>query len=93
MKKIYDFVLSQTTYGVDPKLYDFYFYYRIKHVDLPVTVFKTINCSLGNKQRIINIQSSTAESKPTFKKDGNSIIYLVPTDFAILENGVSQIKY
>lgn len=61
-------------------------------MDLPVKVCKTIHCSLGGKQRVINIQVSAAEHIPTFRKDCNGIAYLVPSNFSILENGNTHIK-
>ncbi|XP_050497892.1 unconventional myosin ID isoform X1 [Diabrotica virgifera virgifera] len=67
-------------------------YYQIKQADLPVKVSKTISCSLGNKQRLINIQVSAAEQQATFKKDGHNILYLLPSTFSILENGNNHIK-
>nr|XP_023024555.1 myosin-IA isoform X1 [Leptinotarsa decemlineata] len=67
-------------------------YSQIKNAELPVKVSKTITCSLGRKQRTINVQVSAAEQKATFKKDGNNIAYLLPSNFAILENGNNHIK-
>lgn len=67
-------------------------FFRLKNADLPVKVSKTLQCSLGGKQRIINIQVSAAEQIPTFRKDGNGIAYLIPSDYSILENGNSHIK-
>nr|CAI5842506.1 unnamed protein product [Callosobruchus analis] len=62
-------------------------YYQLKNADLPVRVTKTIACSLGGKQKMINIKVSAAEQQPTFKKEGNSIAYLLPSTLSIIENG------
>lgn len=58
-----------------------------KGTDLPVTVNKSISCSLGGKKRLINIQVSADVDNATFRKDGSNILYLLPSNFAILENG------
>lgn len=42
---------------------------------------------------MINIQVSAAEQTPTFKKEGNGIAYLIPSDYSILENGNNHIKH
>lgn len=68
------------------------FFFRLRNAELPVKVSKTISCSLGGKQRLINIQVSAAEQQPTFKKDGNNIAYMLPSNFSILENGNNHIK-
>lgn len=67
-------------------------FYRLKHADLPVNVTKIPSCSLGKKQRIINIQISAAVQEATFKKDGNNIAFLLPSQFAVVENGNNHIK-
>ncbi|XP_018562187.1 myosin-IA isoform X2 [Anoplophora glabripennis] len=67
-------------------------YSQIKNAELPVKVSKTISCSLGGKQRLINIQVSAAEQRPTFKKDGSNVAYVLPSNFSILENGNNHIK-
>ncbi|KAG5889110.1 hypothetical protein JTB14_003913 [Gonioctena quinquepunctata] len=56
-------------------------YSQIKKADLPVKVSKTITCSLGGKQKIINIQVSAAESAPTFRKDGGVNIKYLPAKY------------
>lgn len=70
----------------------FIFNFRLKHVDLPVNITKTPSCSLGKKQRLINIQISAAVQDATFKKDGNNIAYLLPSQYAVVENGNNYIK-
>ncbi|CAG9816020.1 unnamed protein product, partial [Phaedon cochleariae] len=67
-------------------------YFQIKNAELPVKVSKSISCMLGGKQRIINIQVSAAEQAATFRKDGNNITYLLPSNSSILENGNNHIK-
>lgn len=67
-------------------------YYQIKNADLPVKVSKNLSCSLGKRQRQINIQVSAAEQRPTFKREGNDILYLIPSTYSILENGNNHIK-
>ncbi|CAH0564005.1 unnamed protein product [Brassicogethes aeneus] len=67
-------------------------YFLLKKVDLPVNVSKTISCSLGGKSRLINIQVSSAEPQPVFKRDGNNVAYMLPSNFAVYENGNNHIK-
>ncbi|XP_030751648.1 unconventional myosin ID isoform X2 [Sitophilus oryzae] len=67
-------------------------FFQLRKTDLPVKVSKTLQCSLGGKQRLINISVSAELQTPTFRKDGNNILYLVPSNFAILENGNNHIK-
>ncbi|XP_060522962.1 unconventional myosin ID isoform X2 [Cylas formicarius] len=62
-------------------------YYHLKKTDLPVKVSKTIQCSLGGKQKLINIQVSAEVQAPTFKKDGHNILYVLPSSYALIENG------
>lgn len=69
-----------------------FFPYRLKNAELPVTVSKTIGCSLGGKRREITVNVSSEVQNPTFKKNGNNIDYVIPTSFAILENGNNHIK-
>lgn len=65
-------------------------YAKLKNADLPVTVSKGFACSLGGKKRFINIQVSAEVQEPTFKKDGNNIAYLLPSNYALLENGSTK---
>lgn len=67
-------------------------YFRLRNTDLPVKVSKTLQCSLGGKQRLINVQVSADVQTPTFKKDGSNILYMLPSSFAILENGNNHYK-
>lgn len=67
-------------------------YSQIKNAELPVKVSKTISCSLGGKQRLINIQVAAAEVKPTFRKEGSNIAYLLPSSYSIVENGNNHLK-
>jgi myosin-1 len=67
-------------------------YLQVRGSELPVTVNKTISCSLGGKKRLININVTSEVQSPSFKKDGNNISYLLPTNFAVIENGRDYIK-
>ncbi|CAG9773885.1 unnamed protein product [Ceutorhynchus assimilis] len=67
-------------------------FYQLRNTDLPVKVSKTIQCCLGGKQRMINIQVSAEIQNASFKKDGSNIAYVLPSDFAILENGNHHLK-
>lgn len=69
--------------------------FRLTNTELPVNVSKTISCSLGGKKKVINIQVSAEITTPTFKKgSNNSILYMLPSNYAIVENvnGNSYIK-
>ena len=65
-------------------------YARLKNSDLPVTVSKGFACSLGGKKRYINVQVSADVQDATFKKDGSNITYLLPSNYALLENGSNK---
>ncbi|ENN70521.1 hypothetical protein YQE_12697, partial [Dendroctonus ponderosae] len=67
-------------------------FYQLRNAELPVKVSKTIQCSLGGKQRLINIHVSAEIQTATFKKEGNGILYLLPSGYAILENGNNHLK-
>ncbi|XP_017774628.1 PREDICTED: myosin-IA [Nicrophorus vespilloides] len=60
--------------------------------ELQVNISKVLMCSLGGKRRQISIQVSSEIKSATFRKDGANIIYNLPPDHAILENGNSHIK-
>lgn len=82
-----DFTSKFDKISISFMLFNYISIFRIKNSDLPVNVTKVLNCSLGGKNRAINIQVSAETQAPTFKKDGNNIAYLLPSDFAVVENG------
>ncbi|XP_025831898.1 myosin-IA isoform X2 [Agrilus planipennis] len=59
---------------------------KLQQSELPVTVSKSLTCSLGGKRRQINIQVKGDVQRPTFQKDGQNIAYLLPSNYALLEN-------
>ncbi|XP_050300495.1 unconventional myosin ID isoform X2 [Anthonomus grandis grandis] len=67
-------------------------FHQLRNTDLPVQVSKAIQCSLGRKQRMIRIQVAAEAQNATFKKDGNDIVYMLPSNFAVLENGNNHYK-
>ncbi|XP_022906681.1 unconventional myosin ID isoform X2 [Onthophagus taurus] len=67
-------------------------YFELKKTDLPVTVNKVLSCTLGNKRRQIAIQVQSDVEKATFRKSGSDIAYLLPSSYAVMENGNSQFK-
>ncbi|XP_044760641.1 unconventional myosin ID [Coccinella septempunctata] len=63
-------------------------YVQLTNNELPVNVSKTISCSLGGKKKVINIQGSSEVTAPTFRKgSSNTILYMLPSNYAIVENG------
>lgn len=68
-------------------------YWQLTNKDLPVHVNKIITCYLGKRSRTIHIQVSSEVQMPTFRKDtGNNINYLLPSNYAVVENGSDFIK-
>ncbi|XP_076272228.1 unconventional myosin ID isoform X2 [Rhynchophorus ferrugineus] len=67
-------------------------FFQLRKMELPVKVNKVIQCSLGGKQRLININVSSEVQSATFRKDGANILYMLPSSFAIMENGNNHFK-
>lgn len=59
---------------------------RLRGTDLHVTVGIKFKCMLGNKSRMLRIEASPDVIEPTFKKDGDHIIYAIPPSAGIIDN-------
>ncbi|XP_012226345.1 unconventional myosin ID [Linepithema humile] len=64
-------------------------YYQQRGTDLHVTVDVKFKCMLGNKSRLLRIEVMPDVSEPTFKKDGNQIIYAIPPSVSIIDGSVN----
>ncbi|XP_071562169.1 unconventional myosin ID [Temnothorax nylanderi] len=60
-------------------------YYQLRGADLHVTVDVKFKCMLGNKSRLLHIEVMPDLIEPTFKKDGNQIIYAIPPSVSIID--------
>lgn len=61
----------------------------MRGVDLHVTVDTRFKCMLGNKSRVLRIEVMPDVIEPTFGKDGDHIIYVIPPSVGIIDNGTS----
>lgn len=66
-----------------------YFFYRLRGADLHVTVDIKFKCMLGNKSRLLRIEVMPDVNEPTFRKDGNQIIYAIPPSVSIIDGGTN----
>ncbi|KMQ97753.1 myosin-ia-like isoform x1 protein [Lasius niger] len=62
-------------------------YYQLRGADLHVTVDIKFKCMLGNKSRLLRIEVMPDVNEPTFRKDGNQIIYAIPPTVSIIDGG------
>lgn len=60
-------------------------FYQLRGTDIPVTVAKSFKCMLGNKSKVLKVQVLPELVEPTFKKDGNDIIYGIPASIEIID--------
>ncbi|XP_011341843.2 myosin-IA [Ooceraea biroi] len=70
-------------------------YYQLRGTDLHVTVNVQFKCMLGNKSRLLRIAVMPDVLEPTFRKDGNQIIYAIPSSVGIIDgdaNARQQIR-
>lgn len=68
---------------------EIYFLGRLRGTDLHVTVDVRFKCMLGNKSKVLRVEVMPDVMEPTFKKDGDNIIYAIPPSVAIIDNGTS----
>ncbi|XP_029660963.1 unconventional myosin ID [Formica exsecta] len=64
-------------------------YYQLRGADLHVTVDIKFKCMLGNKSRLLRIEVMPDVNEPTFRKDGNQIIYAIPPSVSIIDGGTN----
>ncbi|NP_001166048.1 myosin 1A isoform X1 [Nasonia vitripennis] len=65
-------------------------YYQTRRSDLQVTVDVKFKCMLGNKRKILRIEVMPEVTEPTFKKDGDNIIYAIPPSIGIIDNSANN---
>jgi len=66
-----------------------YFFKRLRGADLHVTVDIKFKCMLGNKSKLLRIEVMPDVNEPTFRKDGNQIIYAIPPSVSIIDGGTN----
>lgn len=57
---------------------------------MQVTVDAKFKCMLGNKRKILQIEVVPEVSEPTFKKNGENILYAIPPSVEIINNGANN---
>lgn len=58
-------------------------------IDLQVTVDVQFKCMLGNKSKVLRVEVQPEVHEPTFKKDGDNIIYAIPPSIGIIDGGAN----
>ncbi|XP_043792352.1 unconventional myosin ID [Apis laboriosa] len=64
-------------------------YNQLRFADLQVTVDVKLKCMLGNKSKILRVEVNPEVYEPTFKKDGENIIYAIPPSIGIIDGNVA----
>nr|CAD7577169.1 unnamed protein product [Timema californicum] len=67
-------------------------YSRLRDTDLAVTVASRFQCMLGNKSRPLRVEVSQDVQEPNFKKEGDTIVYVLPPSFAVSEQNGQQTR-
>lgn len=68
---------------------EIFFFDRLRGADLHVTVDVKFKCMLGNKSKLLHIEVMPDVIEPTFKKDGNQIVYAIPPSVGIIDCGTN----
>lgn len=48
-----------------------------------------LKCMLGNKSKVLRLEVNPEVYEPTFKKDGENIIYAIPPSIGIIDGSVA----
>nr|CAD7591668.1 unnamed protein product [Timema genevievae] len=64
----------------------------LRDTDLAVTVASRFQCMLGNKSRPLRVEVSQDVQEPNFKKEGDTILYVLPPSFAVSEQNGQQTR-
>ncbi|CAK9813224.1 Unconventional myosin ID [Anthophora quadrimaculata] len=64
-------------------------YSQLRCADLHVTVDVKFKCMLGNKSKILRVEVHPEVNEPTFKKDGDNIIFAIPPSVGIIDGGAN----
>ncbi|XP_074106186.1 unconventional myosin ID [Cotesia typhae] len=67
-------------------------YYQLRGNDLQVTVDSKFKCMVGNKSKLLRVEVRPETSMPSFIKEGDQIVFLVPPSADIVDNGVNRSK-
>ncbi|XP_043255294.1 unconventional myosin ID [Colletes gigas] len=60
-------------------------YSQLRSADLQVTVDVKFKCMLGNKSKVLRVEVHPEVNEPTFKKDGDNIIFAIPPSIGIID--------
>ncbi|KZC06437.1 Myosin-IA [Dufourea novaeangliae] len=64
-------------------------YSQLRSADLQVTVDAKFKCMLGNKSKVLRVKVLPDVLEPTFKKDGDNIIFAIPPSIGIIDGGAN----
>lgn len=64
--------------------------FRLRGIDLQVTVDTRFKCMLGNKSKVLRIEVVSDVLEPTFRKDGDNILYALPPSLNIIDSDASN---
>lgn len=61
-------------------------YFQLRRSDLLVTVATRFKCMLGNKSKALSVEVRPEILEPTFSKNGENIMYAVPSSIGIIDD-------
>ncbi|XP_033193175.1 unconventional myosin ID [Bombus vosnesenskii] len=64
-------------------------YNQLRSADLQITVDVKFKCMLGNKSKVLRVEVHPEVHEPTFKKDGENIIYVIPPSVGIIDGSAN----
>ncbi|XP_011312006.1 myosin-IA [Fopius arisanus] len=64
-------------------------YYQLRGSDLMVTVDTRFKCMIGNKSRVLRVEVRPDVSVPSFIREGDQIVHVVPPSVNIIDAGVN----
>nr|XP_018899154.1 PREDICTED: myosin-IA [Bemisia tabaci] len=65
---------------------------KLRRSDLPVNVANKLCCMLGNKSRELRVEVRPGTQLPSFCKENNAIVYVLPPTFSINQTAPTPIK-
>ena len=64
-------------------------YSQLRSADLHVTVDVRFKCMLGNKSKVLRVEVQPKVHEPTFRKEGDNIVYAIPPSAGIIDGGAN----
>ena len=64
-------------------------YNQLRSADLQVMVDVKFKCMLGNKSKVLRVEVHPEVTEPTFKKDGDNIVYAIPASIGIIDGNTN----